>query len=52
MGETIVQPIALNPNVCPGCPLSVLMIHSSKWKNNLSIMIIFRIHWILTLEEH
>lgn len=35
MGETTALPMALNPNICPGSPLSVLTVHGSNCKNNL-----------------
>lgn len=41
MGEATVQPMNLNPNICPGCPLSVLMAHGSNRKNNLSILSVY-----------
>lgn len=53
MGETTVQPMALNPNICPGCPLSVLMVHGRNYKNNLSIVSVYLWNSLDTnLEEH
>lgn len=53
MGETTVQPMDLTPNTCPGCPLSVLMVHGSNCKNNLSILSVYLPNSLDTnLEEH
>lgn len=53
MGETTFQPVALNPNIYPGYPLSVLTIHGSNCKNSLSITIVYLQNALDTvLEEH
>lgn len=53
MGETAFQPVALNPTIYPGYPLSVLTIHGSNCKNSLSITIVYLQNALDTvLEEH
>lgn len=57
MGETAFQPVALNPNIYRGYPLSVLTIHGSNCKNSLSITIVYTIVYLqnaldTVLEEH
>jgi len=53
MGETTVQPMALNPNICPGHPFSILTVHGSNCKNNMGIISVYLWNSLDTnLEEH